>query len=67
MIVGIALDNWKLNHFRNRLNEAGYTYEDGGPVTHDTTLLRVTTNDLKGLGKLVHQCQMDCAAKGKLS
>ena len=36
--AGIGVDNWKLPVFRKRLKEAGYQYENAGPLTGDTTL-----------------------------
>jgi hypothetical protein len=66
MRAGIAIDNWKLPVFRKRLTDAGYEYTDGGPITGDTTLLRVETDDLPKLAKVVAACQAECAKqKGK--
>lgn len=60
MRVGIGVDNWKLPIFRKRLTEAGYQYEDAGPLTGDTTLLTVETNNMLALKKLLEQCQNEC-------
>jgi len=63
MKAGIAVDNWKLPIFRKRLANAGYEYEDGGALTHDTTLLTVTTDDMPGLAMVIADCQNECARK----
>lgn len=66
MKAGIVLDNWKLPVFRRMLNEAGFSYEDGGAVTHDTTGLIVQTDDIVKLTTVVKKCRDECAAnKGK--
>lgn len=63
MKAGIAVDNWKLPIFRKRLANAGYDYEDGGPLTHDTTLLTVTTNDMAALAKAIEACKRECVSR----
>lgn len=66
--AGIAVDDWKLPVFRKRLEEAGYTYEDRGPLTGDTTMLSVETDDIRALAGVLEKCQAECRAsrnKGK--
>ena len=63
MKAGIAVDNWKLPVFRKRLAKAGYAYEDGGALTHDTTLLTVETTNMLALKKLLEKCQAECRSK----
>lgn len=58
--AGIAVDNYKLPVFRKRLTEAGYTYQDGGALIGDTTLLTVETNDMLALKKVLERCQAEC-------
>jgi hypothetical protein len=60
MKAGIAVDNWKLPVFRKRLKRAGYEYQDGGPLTGDTTLLTVETSDMLALKKVLEKCQAEC-------
>ena len=60
MKAGIAVDNWKLPVFRKRLTEAGYAYQDGGALTHDTTLLTVEAGDVLALKKVLERCQAEC-------
>lgn len=65
MKAGIAVDDWKLPIFRKRLKEAGYTYEDKGPITADSTLLMVETDNILALKKVLEDCQAECG-KAKL-
>lgn len=65
MKAGIAVDNWKLPVFRKRLTEAGYEYEDGGALTHDTTLLTVYYSNIAELADVVQRCQEACRRVGK--
>jgi hypothetical protein len=58
--AGIAVDNWKLPVFRRRLRKAGYAYQDGGPLTGDTTLLTVETDNILALKKELERCQSEC-------
>ena len=60
MKAGIAVDNWKLPVFRDRLTAAGYKYEDGGALTGDTTLLTVQTDNMLKLKKVLEECQAAC-------
>lgn len=64
MRVGIGVDNYKLPVFRRRLTTAGYEYRDAGPLTGDTTLLTVETDDPLALKKLLKECQAE-SRKGK--
>ena len=66
MKAGIAVDDWKLPVFRQRLEEAGYKYHDAGPLTAGTTLLQVETNNMLKLKKVLEQCQAECALARKL-
>lgn len=59
MKAGIAVDNYKLPVFRRNLKAAGYTYEDGGPLIGDTTLLTVETDDMLALKKVLEKCQSE--------
>lgn len=63
MKAGIAVNNWKLPVFRKRLKESGYECRDAGPITGDTTLLTVETNDMLKLKKVLEECQAECLEK----
>lgn len=65
MRAGIAVDNWKLPVFREKLKAAGYTYEDKGEITPDSTMLMVETTDIVALGKVVTAANVACAVAGK--
>lgn len=60
MKAAIGLDNWKLPIFRDRLSAAGFSYNDGGAITGDTTLLTVETDDLLALQKTIVNCEAEC-------
>jgi hypothetical protein len=60
MKAGIAVDNWKLPVFRKRLTEAGFEYQDAGPMPGDVTLLTVETDDPEKLQRTLEQCQAEC-------
>jgi hypothetical protein len=63
MRAGIVVNNWKLPVFRKHLTSAGYEYQDGGALTHDTTLLTVDVSDGLALKKVLEQCQAECRKK----
>ncbi len=63
--AGIAVDDWKLPVFRRQLTAAGFEYEDRGPLTGDTTMLAVETDDVPRLAALLKDCQAECAKKWK--
>lgn len=60
MKAGVVVDDWKLPVFRKRLTEAGYEYQDGGPIPGDCTLLTVETNNMFALKKTLEKCQTEC-------
>lgn len=65
MKAAIAVDDWKLPAFRERLTEAGYSYEDGGAFAADCTILTVETDNMLALKKVVEACQAECRKVGK--
>lgn len=60
MKVGIAVDDWKLPAFRETLTQAGYNYEDGGPLMPGATLLTIEADDIQALTAVVAECQAKC-------
>jgi hypothetical protein len=60
MKAGIALDDWKLPVFRERLQAAGYEYSDAGAFTGDATVLTVETGDMLALKKVLEACEAEC-------
>lgn len=61
----IALDDWKLPVFRERLTEAGYVYTDAGEASPGVTLLMVEAADLAALARVVRAATAECARQGK--
>lgn len=61
MKAGIAVDDWKLPVFRERLAAAGYQYHDAGALTGNTTLLQVETDNILRLKAVLEGCQTECA------
>lgn len=55
--VAIAVDDWKLKIFREKLTEAGYEYTDAGAFTADTTILTVETDNIFKLQGVLKDCQ----------
>lgn len=47
MIVGIAIDSWKLPIFARRLKADGFAYTKGDGITVDTLFLRVEIDESK--------------------
>jgi hypothetical protein len=53
LIIGIAMDDWKLPFFMTNLTEAGYTYTQHFGLTNGTFLLKVVTDDPEKLDSIV--------------
>jgi len=51
--AAIVLDDFKLERFVKALKEHGYEYEQHPGVTKDTVTLKVTTDSMLKLGRLV--------------
>lgn len=64
MKAGIALDDWKLPVFRQRLEQAGYTYEDAGAPAPGLTMLTVHFTDQAALTEVVKQANAECTRTG---
>lgn len=60
MKAGVALDNYKLAVYRAGLEAAGYEYTDAGPLTGETTLLHVETDDPDALRLVLEACEAKC-------
>lgn len=59
--AAIAIDRWKLPTFRVHLKGAGYSYTKHPGLTPEMLILRVTTNNLAALAKVIEEAQADCA------
>jgi hypothetical protein len=60
MKAGIAVDDWKLPVFRRVLDEAGYTYKDGGGFAGNCTMLLVETESSLLLAAVVAKANAEC-------
>lgn len=54
------MENWKLPIYNRRLNDAGYDY-DVSSVNSDITLLKIKTDDVEALLKLVQDAADEAA------
>jgi len=61
MKAGIAIDAWKLEIFEHHLKRAGIAYRNAGPLTPDSLLLSVETNDPVALQKVVTKANTEAA------
>lgn len=60
--AGIAIDKWKLPIFKRHLDDAGYSYTEHPGLTADTLLLKVKTEFVAPLQKVVEAAQQECRA-----
>ena len=58
--AGIAIDDWKLATFKHHLEAAGYAYTEHPGVTANTLLLKVKTERIAPLQKVVEAAQREC-------
>jgi phosphoribosylformylglycinamidine (FGAM) synthase-like enzyme len=58
MIVGIAVDNYKLEVFKTILTREGFTYDVVGGLTRDTSTIRLQFDNITKATKVVQQCNM---------
>lgn len=58
--AGIGLDAWKLPIFKRLLDEAGYSYTEHPGVTADTRFLKVKTERLAPLQRVIERAQQEC-------
>jgi hypothetical protein len=59
--AGIAIDAWKLSIFERHLTQAGYTFTNVGPLTKDSLVLKVTTDNVVALGEVVKAANTEAA------
>lgn len=62
--AAIAIDAWKLAIFERHLKQSGYAFENVGPFTADTLILRVSTENLHALGETVKAANVEAARTG---
>lgn len=61
MIVGIAIDSWKLTIFTRRLKAAGHAFTTHPGVTPDTLLLKVEVTSPDALQETVKTANQEAA------
>lgn len=61
--VGIAIDSWKLPIFTRRLEGAGYTFTRHPGVTSGTLMLKVKTDLIAPLQKVIEAAQLECSER----
>ena len=59
--AAIAIDDWKLPIFKQRLTEAGYSFKQGPGLTKNTLMLTVDTNNVAALGAVVQAANNEAA------
>lgn len=62
--AGIVIDAWKLQIVERRLKAAGYAFENAGPFSTGTMVLRVDTTNLVALGEVVKAANTEAAQTG---
>jgi hypothetical protein len=63
-VVAVCIDAWKLPIFKQRLDAAGYTYEDPVPFTLGTLLIKVEYEWVHELQPIIEMAQHECAKSG---
>ncbi len=61
--AGVAIDKWKLAIFKRHLDAAGYSYTEHPGVTHDTLILKVKTDRVAPLQRVIEAAQLECKAQ----
>lgn len=64
MIAGIVLDDYKIPVYTRYLKAAGYTWEDKGHLTEDSTLLHVHTTNPQALHSVLQQAEAEVKSQG---
>lgn len=64
--AAIALDDWKLEIFKEELDKSSYKYEEAGELTEGVLTLKVYTKNLAKLAKVVKRANVR-AARSKMN
>ena len=64
--AAIALDDWKLEIFKEELDKSSYKYEEVGELTKGVLTLKVQTKNLAKLAKVVKRANVR-AARSKMN
>lgn len=65
MKAGIVIDRWKLPIFTRMLREAGFSYEEVGPIAQGILTLIVETTEGLRLANVVAAANAEAAASRK--
>ena len=60
--AAVAIDAWKLAIFKRHLDAAGYSYTEGPGLTPDTLFLKVKTDLIAPLQRVIEAAQKECKA-----
>jgi hypothetical protein len=63
--AGIFIAGWKLPIFERCLVQAGYAFENAGPLGDGSLMLRVETENLIALGEVVKTANTEAARTGR--
>lgn len=61
MIIGIAVDDWKLPIFRKHLETEGYLYIEHKAMVN-VTMIKVFCNSPEKLAPIIEKANKECAA-----
>lgn len=61
--AGIAIDNWKLPIFKRHLDAGGYAYTEHPGLTHGAMILKVKTEFVSDLQRVVEAAQSECKSQ----
>jgi hypothetical protein len=61
--AGIVIDAWKLAIFRRHLDGGGFTYSEHPGLTPDTITLKVKTERIAPLQRVVEAAQLECKSQ----
>ena len=59
--AGVAIDNWKLAIFKRHLDAAGFSYTEHPGLGPDAMVLKVKTELIAPLQRVIEKAQKECA------
>lgn len=61
--AGVVIDKWKLAIFKRHLDAGDYSYTEHPGVTPDTLILKVKTERVAPLQKVIAAAQLECKSQ----
>lgn len=61
--AGVVIDNWKLAIFKRHLDAAGYSYTEHPGFTAEAMVLKVKTDLIAPLQRVIEAAQLECKAQ----